>query len=266
MDILLKLIRYEDHKWSISGDLKVIGMLMGMQSGFTKYCCFLCMWDSRATKNHYIKSSWPSRSSYTPGQGSVGFDPLVDLQKNLLPPLHIKLGLFKNFVKSMSKVNSEGFQYISRKFSLVSQAKLKEGIFVGPQIRELLNDIEFEHQLNSKELKAWLAFKWLCENFFGNYKSTSFKTGVQNLLESFQEMKCNMSLKIHFLHSHLDFFPENLGAVSDEQGERFHKDMQMMEKRYQGFWSESMMADYCWMLYRDNPNTVYKRKSYSKRF
>ncbi|UYV73073.1 hypothetical protein LAZ67_10001744 [Cordylochernes scorpioides] len=25
-----------------------------------------------------------------------------------------------------------------------------------------------------------------------------------------------MSLKIHFLHSHLDFFPDNLGAVSDE--------------------------------------------------
>ena len=27
-----------------------------------------------------------------------------------------------------------------------------------------------------------------------------------------------MSLKMHFLHSHLDFFPPNLGAVSDEQG------------------------------------------------
>ena len=32
-----------------------------------------------------------------------------------------------------------------------------------------------------------------------------------------------MSLKIHFLHSHLDFFPENLGDVSDEHGERFHQ-------------------------------------------
>jgi len=26
----------------------------------------------------------------------------------------------------------------------------------------------------------------------------------------------NTSLKIHFLHSHLDFFPDNLGATSDE--------------------------------------------------
>jgi hypothetical protein len=29
-----------------------------------------------------------------------------------------------------------------------------------------------------------------------------------------------MSMKIHFLHSHLRFFPENLQAVSDEKGER----------------------------------------------
>ncbi|UYV75638.1 hypothetical protein LAZ67_13000813 [Cordylochernes scorpioides] len=42
-----------------------------------------------------------------------------------------------------------------------------------------------------------------------------------------------MSLKIHFLHSHLDFFPDNLGAVSDEHGERFHQAISSMEKRYQ---------------------------------
>ena len=75
-----------------------------------------------------------------------------------------------------------------------------------------------------------------------------------------------MSLKMHFLHSHLDFFPENLGAVSDEQGERFHQDIQTMEVRYQGFWNESMMADHCWMLYRENPDQMFKRKSYSQRF
>ena len=30
-----------------------------------------------------------------------------------------------------------------------------------------------------------------------------------------------MSLKIHMLHSHLDFFPDNCGMFSDEYGERF---------------------------------------------
>jgi hypothetical protein len=38
-----------------------------------------------------------------------------------------------------------------------------------------------------------------------------------------------MSLKVHFL----DYFPENLGAVSKEQGERFHQDIKEMETRYQ---------------------------------
>ena len=43
-----------------------------------------------------------------------------------------------------------------------------------------------------------------------------------------------MSLKIHFLESHLDFFPENLGEVSDEHGERFHQYIWALEKWYEG--------------------------------
>ena len=36
-------------------DLKVIGMLMVMHSGFTEYWCFLCLWDSLATDRRGIK-------------------------------------------------------------------------------------------------------------------------------------------------------------------------------------------------------------------
>jgi len=43
-----------------------------------------------------------------------------------------------------------------------------------------------------------------------------------------------MSIKLHFLHSHLEKFPSNPGAVSDEQGERFHQDLMTMEHRHQG--------------------------------
>ncbi|GBO18165.1 hypothetical protein AVEN_169335-1 [Araneus ventricosus] len=50
-------------------------------------------------------------------------------------------------------------------------------------------------------------------------------------------MGCNMSLKIHFLHSHLEFFPENIGSVTDEYGERFHQDISNMGARYQGKWN-----------------------------
>lgn len=48
----------------------------------------------------------------------------------------------------------------------------------------------------------------------------------------FQELGCNMSFKLHVLHSNLDYFPENLRQVSEEQGERSHQDMRDMEHRY----------------------------------
>ena len=70
------------------------------------------------------------------------------------------------------------------------------------------------------------------------------------LIESYEKLGCRMSLKLHFLHSHLDFFRNNLGNVSEEQDERFHQDIQVMEKRYQGRWNEAMMGDYVWNLMR----------------
>ena len=62
------------------------------------------------------------------------------------------------------------------------------------------------------------------------------------MLETFKELNVNMSIKVHFLYSHLDKFPENLGSASDEQGERFYQDMRDMEERYHGRWYAHMMA------------------------
>jgi hypothetical protein len=64
---------------------------------------------------------------------------------------------------------------------------------------------------------------------------------------------CNMSLKVHFLDSRLNFFPENLGRMSNMHREQFHQDISTMEKRYQGKWSPSMLADYSWTLRRNIP-------------
>ena len=141
--------------------------------------------------------------------------PLVNPDKVLMPPLHIKLGLMKNFVKAMAKQNSNGFKFLCKKFPKLSLAKLKEGIFVGPQIQKVFEDPECEKTLNALEPRAWHAFKWICSNFLGNVKSNSYQEGVAELLAAYKEMGCRMSLKIDFLHSHLDFFPENLGAVSE---------------------------------------------------
>ncbi|GBM40050.1 hypothetical protein AVEN_81265-1 [Araneus ventricosus] len=71
------------------------------------------------------------------------------------------------------------------------------------------------------------------------------------MLTAYEAQGCKMSLKVHFLHSHIDCFPENLGTYSEEQGERFHQDVHDIERRHQGQWDINMLADYCWMLRRE---------------
>ena len=66
--------------------------------------------------------------------------------------------------------------------------------------------------------------------FLGNHKTDNCKGIVQKLLDNFQALDINMSIKVYFLQSHLDRFPENPGEVSDEQGERFHQDIKVMEE------------------------------------
>jgi hypothetical protein len=99
-----------------------------MQLGYTKYCFFLCEWDK---KNHFVSKLWPERTSLTPGEKNDVSTCLVLLEKIYLPPLHIKLGFMKNLVKGMDETG-HGFEYVRNKFPTVSDAKIKEGIFIGP--------------------------------------------------------------------------------------------------------------------------------------
>ena len=62
-------------------------------------------------------------------------------------------------------------------------------------------------------------------NFLGNKKADNYETLVANMLSAFWDLGCNMSVKLHYLYSHLDRLPDNLGAVSDEQGDWFHQDL-----------------------------------------
>jgi hypothetical protein len=222
----------------------VIALLLGLHLGYSKYCCFLCEWDSKDRKNHYIQKQWPKRDSLIPGKRNVLNNPLVSAEKVFLIQLHIKLGLMKNFVKAVDK-NGTGFMYLKHKLPRLSDAKIKEGIFVDPQIRELIKDEQFEEQLDEMGKAAWQTLNNVTISFLGNHKAENYHEIVSDLLTAYKAYGCNMSLKVHFLDSHLDFFPENLDAVSDEHRERFHQDIFNMEKQYQGKWSLSMLADYC---------------------
>jgi hypothetical protein len=46
LKMLLNKLKYGKYGWHICGDLKVVSLLMDVQLGYMKYCCFLCEWDS----------------------------------------------------------------------------------------------------------------------------------------------------------------------------------------------------------------------------
>jgi hypothetical protein len=144
--------------------------------------------------------------------------------------------------------------------------KIKAIVFDGPQIRQLIKDEHFIGTMSEHEKNAWLSFKDLIKNFLGNTRANNCTEIVVKLLESYKTLGCNMSIKLHFLHIHLANFPENLGDVSDLQGERFYRDLKVMEERYQGRWDVNMMDDYCWSIKRDCPHIEHSRKSYKPKF
>ncbi|GBO22159.1 hypothetical protein AVEN_211256-1 [Araneus ventricosus] len=115
-------------------------------------------------------------------------------------------------------------------------------------------------KLSEAEKAAWLAFKSVRTNFLGNKKAENYEDLICDMVKCFRVIGCNMSLKLHILDSHLNFFPQNLGAISDEHGERFHQDTSMFEKRFSRRWYRSMLAEYCWSVIRDTQSDAYKRK------
>jgi hypothetical protein len=129
-----------------------------------------------------------------------------------------------------------------------------------------MNDPNFTNYMTVVEKSAWNEFVWVVKNFLGNNKLVDYPQHIEQLMVHFQRLGCNISIKLHFLFSHLDRFPENLSDLSEEQGERFYQDIRTMEERYQGYWNANMMADYCWSIQSSTPESAHARKSYKRKF
>ena len=205
--------------------------------------------------------NWPARKDLTPGSHNVLNSYVIERSKILLPPLPIELGLAKQFVKAL-KPTSRVFRHFRQMFPSIAETKVKGDIFGGPQLGRMLASEKLEKQMSDLERNAWQAFRMTVEGFLGNHRRDDYAMVVSNLIKSYEKLGCRMPLKLHFLHSHLDFFRDNLGIVSEEHGERFYKDIQVMEKCYPGRWNEAMMGDYAWNLMR-KCSITYKRKNYS---
>ena len=88
----------------------MVGFLLGLQGSYTKFPCFLCLWDNRAGTEDWIKKDWPMRSELISGSLNVLTPPLVESSKIVFPALHIKLSIMKQFVKAFEK-DGDCFKY-----------------------------------------------------------------------------------------------------------------------------------------------------------
>ena len=86
------------------------------------------------------------------------------------------------------------------KFPDVIDAKIKEGMFIGPQIRELMQDKQFVENLNGTEKMQGCLVR-------GFARTAKYQDVVQDLLTSYKTMGCNMSLKKPLFGIPLGIFP-----------------------------------------------------------
>lgn len=126
MKQILKLINYDLHRWVICCDLKIVAIITGLKKGFSKHQCFLCLWEGRCRELHYTDHKWPPRITLQIGRDSIDHMPLVPSSKIILPPLHIKLGLIRNFVRALE---SEGLamKFLKTMFPKLSDSKIDAG-------------------------------------------------------------------------------------------------------------------------------------------
>jgi len=51
---------------------------------------------------------------------------------------------------------------------------------------------------SDKEKAAWQSFENVSNSFLGNFKAANFRELVQDLMDSYEQLGCNMSLKMQF--------------------------------------------------------------------
>jgi hypothetical protein len=101
-------------------------------------------------------------------------------------------------------------------FPYLSDAKVKGGVFTGPQIRVTIASRNIKQTMTIAEINAWEAFRMVATYFLGNNKCENYEEIITFFIQLYEELGCRMSVNLHCLHSLLEFFRPNLGDVSEE--------------------------------------------------
>ena len=123
--------------------------------------------------------------------------------------MHLKLGLMKYFVKAMNQEET-AFTYLWEKFPRLSEAKLEEGIFIGPQIRDIIKDEYFDKLLQGDEKMAWDSFKFCSKSIFGKQKGSKLWGACKQPFAELPKIRLQHVTKNTFRSLAFGFFPGEL--------------------------------------------------------
>lgn len=114
--LVFNKIKYADHCWTICGDLKVIPCFLVNKVDIESSHVAFVSWRAVIRQvNIGSKKEWPKRQNLEPGTKNVFRNSLFYPKKLLLPLLHIKLDVMKQFVKAIPKY-VDWFKYLCKMF------------------------------------------------------------------------------------------------------------------------------------------------------
>ena len=99
--------------------------------------------------------------------------------------------------------------------------------------------------MTAVEARAWVTFTNVVQGFLGDKKDDNYKEIVDELLSKSTRARVQNEHQTALLTQSLGQVSRQPGDDSEEQGERFHQDIKVMEDRCQGRWDSHMVSDYC---------------------
>lgn len=67
--------------------------------------------------------------------------------------------------------------------------------------------------MTTLEINSWNSLAGAVQNLLDNYWSNDYCNVVESILNSYRALVAIMSIKINFMYTHLDKFPENCGTI-----------------------------------------------------
>lgn len=114
----------------------------------------------------------------------------------------------------------------------------------------------FDNAVSAAQLSVWRSLKSMIANFLGNNRTSEYEKEVDELLKSYKKLGACMSVKMHFLRSHLNYSLRTIVTSA--------RNIRVIKEHYHG--RVNFLAEYCWWLKRDVVASQHKRNSLKRPF